>query len=362
MNKGGIVFLSGLFLIASAACSSSSNSLVADAGTSTGSCSSPVQAEDSNLKQCAGCTAMQSCTPQAPVEACCTWTAVPDAPLARPAQPLHRYYQSGAPDLSCLASAPSAGTSQMVTLTGYVWLFASGLDSSGVKVEVFKENNPNTDGSIGAMVGSYTTKMTDPAYPQDTTWSSKCPSGCQFRQYTIPNVPTETALIIKTSDTGSGMWATLYDYNVFFASSAVSNGMVTYDATAAAATDLGVVAGTVGLTPDSSKGMLAGEVHDCADVRVSGATVGTSVPPEGQVFYLTGNEGNPLPDQSAHATSDLSLFGGINYPTGTPIRVTAVARDPAASGKDLMLGTYVVQVYPGAVTALALRGRRPWQP
>ena len=54
-----------------------------------------------------------------------------------------------------------------------------------VKVEVFKETNPNTNGAIdSAPLGSgpYITKMTDPAYPQDTTWSSKCPSGCQFRQ------------------------------------------------------------------------------------------------------------------------------------------------------------------------------------
>lgn len=373
MKKGGIVFVAGLSIIASAAaCSSSHNSLVADAGTTTGSCSNPPVVEDANLKECSGCMSMQSCTSLAPVEACCTWMASPDVALARPTMPLHRYYASGSPDLTCLASAPAGGMQQTVTLTGYVWLFSSGVDSAGVKVEVFKETNPNTDGAIDPTPlnpGGYVTKMTDPAYPQDTTWSSKCPNGCQFRQYTISGIPTDTPLVIKTSDgNGMGMWATVYDYNIYFSSSSLQTPdgggapQAYYLATAAAATDLGVVAGTVGLSPDSSKGMLAGEVHDCNDVRLNGATVGTSVEVSGGIFYLTGNEGNPLPDQTAHTTSDLSLFGGINYPTGTPIRVTAVAKDPANAGKLLMLGTYVVQAYPGAVTALALRGRRPWQP
>jgi len=135
----------------------------------------------------------------------------------------------------------------------------------------------------------------------------------------------------------------------------------TYDATAVAADDPGVVAGSVGQAPDATRGMLAGEVHDCGDVRLAGATVGTTVPPQGPLYYSTSDEGNPLLDQTARVTSELSLFAGINLPTGQPIRVTAIGDDPAASGKFLMLGTYVVQMYPGALTTLSLRGRRPWQ-
>jgi hypothetical protein len=136
-----------------------------------------------------------------------------------------------------------------------------------------------------------------------------------------------------------------------------------YDATAAAASDLGTVANAAGgISINGSLGLLAGEVHDCGDVRLSGATVNTDTRAETQMFYFTEDEGNPLPYTAATVTSSLGLFGAINYPTGMPIRVTGVGQDPTASGKFLMLGTYVVQMYPGAVTAIALRGRRPWQP
>jgi hypothetical protein len=258
----------------------------------------------------------------------------------------------------------------MVTLTGYVWLFSSGVDSQGVKVDVYTENNPNTDGSVSSNpIGSYTTTAADPPDPINTSWSSKCASGCSFRQYTIPSVPTETPLVIKTSDaTGSGMWATVYEYNVYFSNSSLvtpdGGGVAeaTYLATATATVDLGVVAGVVGLSFNASDGLLIGEVHDCNDVRLSDATVGVTVPPQGQLFYFTSDEGNPLPDQQAHDTEALGMFGGINFPAGVPVRVTAMGNDPANAGRFLMLGTYVVRAYPGAVTAISLRGRRPWQP
>jgi hypothetical protein len=158
-----------------------------------------------------------------PLQACCTWVAQPHDPLADGVG-LHRYSApSGAtPDLSCLTTPGTLGTPQMVTLTGYVWLFSSGVDSQGVKVDVYTENTPRrrTDPSAPTSLGTYTTKMSDPIDPVDTTWNSKCPNGCSYRQYTIPNIPTETPLVIKTSDAGSMQWATLYEYNVYFPNAA----------------------------------------------------------------------------------------------------------------------------------------------
>lgn len=380
VKSGWGTFFASLGVIACAACSSTNHTPVPDGGGTMTTCGSGATVEDQGEQDCKGCTSTGACTTGAPLEACCNWNAAPNAALARSTN-LHRYSampgDSPAPDLSCLTSPGTLGTPQMVTLTGYVWLFSSGQDSAGVKVEVFKETKPNTDGAIDASpLGSYTTSSSDPTYPiAQTTWDTHgCPSpGCSYRQYTIANVPTETPLVIKTSDAmGGSTWATVYDYNIFFANGQAGAGdggapTVHYDATAAAAGDPGTVAGTVGLTIQGGQGVLAGEVHDCASdngglgVRLSGATVGTSVQPQGGVLYFTTDEANPLPDQTAVVTSDLGLFAGVNLPTGKPIRITAVGQDPAASGKFEMIGTYVVQVYPGAVTAIALRGRRPWQ-
>jgi hypothetical protein len=372
MHKGATVLLSGVAVIAAVACSSGGNNVPYDAGPKSAS----TTVEDTNLMTCSGCTAA-TCASTAPLDACCTCVAQPASTLVRSTD-LHRYSapagSSSVPDLSCLSTPTALGTPQMVTLTGYVWLFSTGEDSQGVKVQVFAETNPNTDGAIGSMpLGSYTTTMMDAVDPTNTTWDSECTgaNGCSYRQYTIPNVPTETPLVIETTDGGQDQWATLYDYNIYFPNSSVVNNdagtpTVSYDATAVASGDLGTVAGTVGLTVNSADGLLAGEVHDCGDDRVAGATVGITATPAA-FSYFTSDESDPLPDLSATSTSDLGLFGGINIPLGKPVRVTAIGTCPSGqttctAGQPVMIGTYVVQLYAGAVTALSLRGRRPWQP
>ncbi len=381
MNKGGIVFLASLGFLAASACSSGNHTPVADGGGVTATCGANITVEEQSEKDCTTCTTGGSCTRETPLKACCTYAGQPDVPLTR-ATGLHRFsapaQASTAPDLACLTSPGMLGTPQTVTLTGYVWLFDTGTDSAGVKVQIYTENHPKTpDGTFSsAPVGSYTTTTSDPTYPlADTTWNTNCTApGCSYRQYTITGIPTETPLVIETSDAAGGStWATLYDYNIYFPNMAVENEggapTVHYDATAASSGDPNTVAGSLGYTV--TQGVIAGEVHDCwndpdgyvGGVRLAGATVGSSVLPEGnQIFYSNDTEATPLLASSATTTTTLGLYGGINYPTGVPIRVTAVGEDPANPGKYLMLGTYVVQTFPSAVTALSLRGRRPWQP
>ncbi|HEY1694573.1 MAG TPA: hypothetical protein VGG39_20525 [Polyangiaceae bacterium] len=370
MTRGWVVpALAGCIAVFSA-CGDHSSSATGDGGAS-GACASPPAVEDtappSGPQQCQSCSGGNSCSNFEPLDACCVWVAEPSDALADGIG-LHRYSTNdpnATPDLSCLSNPATLGTPQMVTLTGYVWLFSSGQDSQNVKVEVFTENHPTTpDGSIAtAALGSYTTSPSDPIDPTDTTWNSKCPGGCSYRQYTISAVvPTETPLVIKTSDGGSGQWATLYDYNIYFKNSDVQNGQVSYDATAVAGPDLQTVAATVGLTVQPGMGLLAGEVHDCSDIRQFGATVETSAAHQGALLYFTEDESSPLPSLEAKDTSHLGLFGALNMQPGAPIRVSAVGQDPSNPGQFLMMGTYVVQVYDGAVTAISLRGRRPWQP
>jgi hypothetical protein len=90
--------------------------------------------------------------------------------------------------------------------------------------------------------------------------------------------------------------------------------------------------------------------------------VDTDVAHQGDIFYFSDNESNPLPDKTRSAgglgTSKLGLFGALNVATGVPIHISAVGK---SQGADKLLGTYTVQAFPNAVTALSLRGRRPWQ-
>ena len=301
MSKGGFVFLASLGFLTASACSSGNHTPVADAGGPTATCGANVQVEDQSEKDCTSCTPGGSCTSEQPLKVCCTYTGQPRVALAR-STGLHRFSaprnSSTAPDLSCLTNPGTLGTPMMggVTLTGYVRLFSSGTDSAGVKVEVFEENNPNTDGSIKpTALGSYTTTMSDPVYSMsDTLWDTNCTApGCSYRQYTISGIPTETPLVIKTSDaSGAALFATLYDYNIYFPNADVQmvggKPTVSYDATAASSGDPNTVAGSVGLSVTG--GVIAGEVHDCASdpdgiltgVRLSGAAVGTTLAPQGQ--------------------------------------------------------------------------------
>jgi len=363
----GSFLLVGLGIVAIVGCSSTNNTRgTTDGGTSGvdgGTCASPITPTDDSY--CASCTpaaGAQQCSSAMTVDACCVWVAAPTTTLQRGTNLV--YFGGTDPnavDTSCLATPPTAGASQMVTVKGYVKLFSSGNDSAGVLVQAYQAN---TDGSLGAAVGtSYTTVMDDSMDPPQmplVTFLKNCPEGgCKFRSYTLTNIPTETPLVFKTSDSmNAGTWSDLYDYNIYISDSEVTAGVYDYDASCLASSDIGVVAAAAGLTPDPTKGLLAGEVHDCGNVRLSGATVNTDQPHEGQIWYFTSDEADPLPDQSATSSSVLSLFGGFNLPVGTPIHLSAVGE---WQGSTVLLGTDTIQAFPGAVSVLTFHGRRPYQ-
>ena len=368
--------LAPLAFIFAAACSSSSKPTVAagDGGTSA-TCSAPAtltSADFCSTCSFSGAANPATCANNRPLNACCAWVQEPKQEAQRGTS-LH-YFGSPdgttTPNLDCLTTPVALGTPKTVTLKGFVKLFSSGNDSAGVKIEIYKEG-PNHDGALGDLVGTaFTTSSDDqldaPQMPLPT-WSSKCPTdGCRLRSYTYQGVPTEPRLIVKTSDaTGTGnTWSELYDYNIYIPNSAVdATNVAPYDPSAVASTDVNTVASAAGgFTVKPDKGVLAGEVHDCGDVRISGAMVDTDLPHEGEMFYFNDVESDPLPDKtrapSGLGTSKLGLFGALNIQTGTPMKISAVIK---SGGKDVLLGTYTVQLFPGAITALSFRGRRPWQ-
>jgi hypothetical protein len=384
----GLVACGAVLVASSTGCSSSSTPVThTDAGTkgdspSGNGCTTPA---DDDYAGCNTCTFASGATPtmcsQArSVNACCDWVQAPLASttLVR-AVGLHDYSSTDPTiDFTCLGTPPVAGAVHTTTLTGYVKIFSSGTDTAGVNVQVFNVNT--STGALGAMIGSTTTTTSSPS--EMNTWLNACTSmPCTFRQYTIEGVPTETPLVIETSDAGMNLWSTLYDYNIYFsdtstcvpgggpcvsaAGTADGGGWTTnYDVTTVAPADISTAANAaMGAMADPTKGVLAGEVHDCGDIRVSGANVDTDQAHLGPMFYFGTNEADPLPDSSRatsdEGTSDLGLFGALDMPVGVPIRVSAIGN---VNGQDTLLGTNVVQAFAGpAVTAISLRGRRPYQ-
>jgi len=356
-------------VLATAACSSGSSSpTLADGGASSsgGTCAAAPLLTKADY--CKACTISPSAVPgtcRAPrtVDACCTFVQPPSQELVRGTGLVRSSSTDGTLQLACLDAPGGLGTSKTITLKGFVRLFSSGNDSAGVKLEIYKEG---TNGALGDLAGAaVSTTKSGAALDPKPTYLKKCPDGgCTYRAFEYAGVPTETPLVIKTSDAAGGeQWAALYDYNIYFANSVVEAGDIisNYQPAAVAATDVNTVASAAGgFTVKQDKGVLAGEVHDCGDVRLGGATVDTDVAHEGDMFYFGENEADPLPDKSRGAlgTSRLGLFGTLNLPTGTPIRVSALGKQ---GGQTVLLGTYTVQTFAGAVTALSFRGRRPWQ-
>lgn len=247
-------------------------------------------------------------------------------------------------------------------MKGFVRLFSSGNDSKGVQVEIFREND---DGSLGDAIAASSSVVTDEtkeAKKEDLL--AKCPDGgCTFRSYTFDGaVPTETRLVVKTSDASGAAtaWAPFYEY-VYFSTADVVGDAIVFDPTAIASTDRSTIFAAAGaLAMKQERGLLLGEVHDCGDVRVSGAMADIDASRDGDMVYFGDDEKNPLPDPSrtSSGTSKLGMFAALNVATGVPIRVSAIG---LANGQTTLLGNQTVQAFAGSVTAIRLRGRRPWQ-
>ncbi len=370
MIRSPFIVLASVVALTALACASKNNTTTdAGAGQCAAEKASPSLTKN-GFTDCTSCTVPTlnpplTCTEAKPINACCVQVQKPGVDLYRATGLVYNSAPPGqtTPDLSCLDAPKTLGTPQTITVNGFVKLFSTGDDSQGVKIEIF-EAGPN--GTLGKPIGTpVVTTDTSQFMTPKPTWSKKCPTeGCTLRAFSYAGVPTETPLIVKTSDAkASQKWAELYDYNIYFANDQVQTGAVYYEASAVASTDIQTIASAAGgFTIKGDRGIIAGEVHDCGDVRLGSATVNTDYRPEGDMFYFGDNESDPLPNQqrgpAGEGTSKLGLFGALNYPTNTPIRVSAIGR---LNGATMLLGTIVVQVYPGAVTAFSFRGRRPWQ-
>jgi hypothetical protein len=321
-----------------------------------------------SAEYCSACTPLDAtCHDNRPVDACCAWVQAPAQDAVRSTH-VHEFAAADgvtAPNLACLAAPPAVGASRHVTLQGFVRLYAGGVDSAGVRIEIFQRND---DATLGDAVGTaVVTSTSDAPLSPQPSWSSTCPpGGCRLRPFTYSDVPTETQLVVRTSDAlGSGNeFADLYEYDVYISASDVdSSGVAHVDVRALPATGMtSLLAGSGGLTLRPDRGLLTGEVHDCDDVRVSGATVDTDQPKEGDTFYFSDDESTPVLDVSRTGrgigTSAVGRFLGLNLDPTSEVRVRALVR---SGGTLFLAGASTVRVFPGAATTVTLRGRRAWQ-
>lgn len=229
---------------------------------------------------------------------------------------------------------------------------------------------PCNDGLMG--------RADDGKYCHSVSGTPTCSDRLRWEaRYSIDGVPTNTPLVVRSSGKGAAadqQWAVLVTWSVFLA----ADDAACKDAQATDCLDLSDAAhpkyqlnvnvlsqsdyfnipNASGLAGGLSSGLgaVAGEVHDCNNVRLGNVQVG--VQPGGDRFtYFNGNPLDTVPDASRAATGTdrLGLFAALNVPPGK-ILVEAVG---LVGGMETPMGKATAYVYPNSVSVVTLNGGKP---
>jgi hypothetical protein len=327
------------------------------------------------------------------------------------------------PALSCIGQVGGGtATPQTVTLTGYADVFSSGPSSDGVRLQIFRADAIG-DGvtdlaqvspiAIKDIVLDETTLATARACPASRTepedlhgnciqpstdCEARCPrelsaadfchnTSCVARQrweirYEIPDVPTNTFLVVRsigltssgTPDTAHETWAPMVQYNVYLSTderacgddedrNCLNAGEARYqmNVNLLSRSDYRTIPLTAGLSSGIAEGHggVAGEVHDCDNIRIEHAQIGFSPLPLKNT-YFNGNPVQTLPDLSrgSMGTDALGLYAGLDLVPG-PVHLVALGN---VGGVVTLLGEFTARIWPNTITIVGLNGGKPVQP
>lgn len=310
-------------------------------------------------------------------------------------------------NLGCLTNPamPPAGPST-VTLTGWVHVFSNGPDSKGVSIQIFDaaaltggaditaatpiatlaastldaatQRACDMDGKIGCTVPLAGGCTTPTCAMNQYCYGSAMPGQCNDRlrweaKYSLAGIPTNKQLVIRTSGASfvaDATWANLVSWNVFFSTGdhactgpldtdcLGAGGTYQYNINALSQADyanIPVVAGDSGGII-KGQGAVAGEVHDCDNIRVANLSVGVK-PSFDRFTYFNGNPIKTVPDPSRTGTDRLGLFTALNVPPGKASVQAAGSLDGTSPMVDF--GAFNAVVYPDTVSVINVNGGRP---
>ena len=313
-------------------------------------------------------------------ETCAVGDTTTELPLPDEAGTLPDF-SGQAVDISCVAAPSAIGPGASATLEGCVDIFGlGGKAKSGIKVAVFGEDqDPKTDAPAYGETQIAVTIDADglDCAGADADAAACRATGCEKEGfYRLENVPTHVPLTMKVYKPGDNdvidtyTWGMVFDY----LDTGAVDGVVTYAANLVYKSTYDSIPTLAGRVMDGGsdtsdgvgRGVVAGEVRDCQDRAVQGATVTTDrFDPSTKITYFDGNTDDPKPNLARLSTNTDGLYVVLNANTDGASALhtlTAGMIDPACTGEDcacVLLGTRVIHAYPDSVAIATFRGAFP---
>ncbi len=287
--------------------------------------------------------------------------------------------------LGCIGNPEVLSQSATARLQGCIQVFGTGgAAKPGIKVAVFADdqdarNDTPAFGEVTIGVQQEASSLDCQGADAD---SAACLSlGCEKKgAYVIEDVPLHVPLTIKvyhpTDNTiiDTYTFGTVLDYggDATFdpaTNTATYEANLIYDSTYESIPTLAgrIIQGREVIGDGVGRGVIAGEIHDCDDVIIQGASVTSDqLDAQTKVTYFNGDDSNPLPLLDRTTTNTDGLYVIINATTdpGHDIHtIGAGILDPTCAGSAdcqcVGLSSRTVHVYPDSVSIVTLRGDLP---
>jgi hypothetical protein len=289
-------------------------------------------------------------------------------------------------DRSCVGTPAviASPTSTTATVQGCIKIFGIGnLAKAGIMVSIFDINqDPKKDTPT---YGSTTIATQADAQGKDCTGADAGTAACialgcdSQGAYSLDNVALHVPVIVKVSLPGDQTVIDSYSYDELFDGpnqvAPDANGVVSYvanliyDSTYSSIPTLAgqQVDGSGNTTDGIGRGVVAGEVRDCTDTEVQGASVTSDqMDSSTKVTYFNGDTNNEQPDITRTSTNSDGVFVILNANTdpgkNTPT-VSAGILDPSCAGTDscqcVAMGSRQIKTFADAVTIVTFRGDLP---
>lgn len=318
--------------------------------------------------------------PNGGADVCVVGTSTLELPLPDEAGTLPDF-SGQAVDYSCVGTPVPIGPGTNATLEGCVDIFGlGGKAKNGIKVAIFDDSqDPKTEAPAYGETDIFVKLDAD---GHDCAGADANFEGCLAAEcdkegfYRIANIPTHVPLTMKVYKPGDAdvietyTWGVVFDYLETTAVDGVVNYAAnlvyksTYDSIPTLAGR--IVDGQQNTADGIGRGVIAGEIRDCQDRVVQGATVTTDrYDASTKVTYFDGNTDDPKPNLARLSTNVDGLYVVLNATTDAAVSLhtlNAGMVDPACTGEDcscVLLGSRVIRAYPDSVSIATMRGDFP---